>query len=272
MQQSDPDMSVGIGPPQVSPDGKWVWDGQKWLPLPPQGAAALPFEAASIPYIAPVIAPEPQPAPVAYVYTPEQPATPAWERPAPSGPNVFSFAAAGAILLVLVLVLLNVTNIISIPWPGAPSGPTVTMIHGSPKPLVSDYVLADHFLNISLGPAIVQLANTLPAVRASCGAGATLSSACHNAILATNDQMTNVLSVIDHAGIPACIAIGVKAIRNDLQDMAGGIGVALHGFQDSSADEVNTGIQHFATVAQSLQPDATKIDAEVPTCPRVIAS
>lgn len=272
MQQGDPDMSVGIGPPQVSPDGKWVWDGQKWLPLPPEGAAAPPFEAASIPYIAPAIAPEPQPAPVAYVYTPPQPAVPAWERPAPSGPSVFSYAAAGAVLLVLVLVLLNVTNIISIPWPGAPSGPTVTMVHGSPKPLVSDYVLADHFLNLSLGPAIVNLANTLPAVQASCGAGATLSSACHNAILATNDQMANVLSVIDHAGIPACIAIGVKALRNDLQDMAGGIGVALHGFQDSSADEVNTGIYHFAVVAQTIQADATKIDAEAAACPQVIPS
>ncbi len=272
MQQGDPDMSVGIGPPQVSPDGKWVWDGQKWLPLPPEGAAAAPFEAASIPYIAPAIAPESQPAPVAYVYTPEQPTTPAWERPAPSGPNVFSYAAAGAILLVLVLVLLNVTNIISIPWPGAPSGPTVTMVHGSPKPLVSDYVLADHFLNLSLGPALIALVNTLPAVEASCGGAATLSSACHTAILATNDQEANVLSVIDHGGIPACIAYGVKALRIDLQDMAGGIGVSLHGFQDSSADEVKTGIYHFAVVAQSLEADLNRINTESGTCPQVIPS
>jgi hypothetical protein len=210
---------------------------------------------------------------VAYVYTPPQPATPAWERPARSGPSVFTIGAAGAILLVLVLALLNLTNIISIPWPGASSsGPTVTMVHGSPQPLVSDYVLADHFLNLSLGPAMVALANTLPAVQSSCGAGATLSSACHNAILATNDQMANVLSVIDHAGIPACIAYGVKALRIDLQDMAGGIGVALHGFQDSSADEVNTGIYHFAVVAQSLQADFNRINTESAACPQVIPS
>jgi hypothetical protein len=156
-------MSVGIGPPQVSPDGKWVWDGQKWLPLPSEGAAAPPFEAASIPYIAPVIAPESEPAPVAYVYTPPALVTPLWEQPARSGPSMYSFGALGAVGIVLVLVLLNATNIISIPWPGASSGPTVTMIHGSPKPLVSDYVLADHFLNLSLGPAIVRLADTLPA-------------------------------------------------------------------------------------------------------------
>jgi hypothetical protein len=256
MQQSGPLVSVEVGPPQLSPDGKWIWDGQKWLPLPPAGVAE----------------PEPQPAPVAYVYTPAAPVTPLWEQPAPSGPSIYSYGALGAVGLVLLLVLLNVTNIISIPWPGASSGPTVTMVHGSPKPLVSDYVLADHFLNLSLGPAIVNLAKTLPPVNASCGAGATLSSACHNAILATNDQMANVLSVIDHAGIPACIAYGVKALRIDLQDMAGGIGVALHGFQDSSADEVNTGIYHFAVVAQSLQSDATRIDTEVQACPQVISS
>ena len=261
-------MSVGVGPPQLSPDGKWIWDGQKWLPLPPETAAAPTAEAASIPYLDP----DPQPEPVAYVYTPPLPVRPLWEAPVPTMPSIYSFAALGAIGLVLLLVLLNVTNIISIPWPGASSGPTVTMVHGSPKPLVSDYVLADHFLNLSLGPAIVNLGNTLPAVKASCTAGATLSSPCHNAILATNDQMTNVLSVIDHAGIPACIAIGVKQLRNDLQDMAGGIGAALHGFQDSSADEVNTGIYHFAVVAQSIQPDATKINAEAAACPQVIPS
>jgi hypothetical protein len=265
-------MSVGIGPPQVSPDGKWVWDGQKWLPLPPEGVAAAPFEAASIPYIAPEIAAEPQPAPVAYVYTPPQPVTPAWEQPARSGPNVFSYGAAGAILLVLVLVLLNVTNIISIPWPGASSGPPVTMVHGSPKPLVSDYVLADQFLSLSLGPEIVKLGNTLPAVNTSCAGGATLSSACHTAILAVNDQMANVLSAIDHGGIPACIAYGVKALRIDLQDMAGGIGVSLHGFNDNSADEVKTGVYHFAVVAQSIQADATRIDNEAAACPQVIPS
>jgi hypothetical protein len=256
MQQGGPNVSVEVGPPQLSPDGKWSWDGDKWLPLPPSGVAE----------------PGPQAEPGGYVYTPAVPVTPLWEVSARPGPSIYSFAALGALGLVLLLVLLNVTNIISIPWPGASTGPTVTMVHGSPKPLVSDYVLADQFLNLSLGPAITSLAKTLPAVNASCGAGATLSSACHQAILATNDQMANTLSVIDHAGIPACIAIGVKALRIDLQDMAGGIGVSLHGFQDSSADEVNTGFNHFGVVAQSLQADATRINGEVATCPQVISS
>jgi hypothetical protein len=232
-------MSIGIGPPQVSPDGKFVWDGQQWAPIPSMEAA------------------------------PPEAATPLWERPARSGPSVYRYGAMGAVVLVLVLVVLNATNIIQIPWPGVGS-PTVTMVHGSPQPLVSDYTQANRFLSLSLEPAIASLGNTLPAVNTSCPAP--LSSGCRAAINATNTQMLNILSVIDHGGIPNCIAVGMKALRNDLQDMSGGIGVALHGFQDNSADEVNTGIAHFAIVAQSLQPDANTIDSETPTCSQVIPS
>jgi len=256
-------MSVGLGPPQVSPDGKWIWDGQKWLPIPPPEAGA---PAASIPYVAP----EPEPA---VVYAPAEMSPPLWQQPAATTQlSPYRIGAAGAVVVVLILLVLNATNVISIPWPWTPAAPTVTMIHASPRPIVSDYVLADRFLNLSLGPAITTLANTLPAVRASCAPATNLSSACRSAINATNTQMLNVLSVIDHAGIPNCIAIGTKALRNDLQGMSGGIGVALHGFQDNSSDEVSTGITHFAIVAQSLQPDANMINAEVPTCPTVLAS
>ncbi|MHB8589395.1 MAG: hypothetical protein ACYDA0_11155 [Candidatus Dormibacteraceae bacterium] len=234
-------MSVGLGPPQISPDGKWVWDGQQWGPIPSMEAAAPEASA------------------------------PLWEqRPAQSGLGLYQYGAAGAVLLVLLLVVLNATSIISIPWPFTGGSPTVTMVHGSPKPLVSDYVQANRFLNLSLAPALVSLGNTLPPVHAACPA--TMSTGCHDAVIATNQQMLNVLSVIDQGGIPACIAVGMKALRNDLQDMSGGIGVALHGFQDNSADEVNTGIVHFAVVGQSLPSDAKAIDAEVPLCPQVIPS
>ena len=71
-------MSVGLGPPQVSPDGKWIWDGQKWLPIP-QAEPVTPA-AAPIPYSAPepqpaaatgslAVSPGPTPAPGSYVPT-----------------------------------------------------------------------------------------------------------------------------------------------------------------------------------------------------------
>ena len=151
-------------------------------------------------------------------------------------------------------------------WPG--SSPTVTMVHGSPKPLVSDYDQAYRFLDLSLGPAIVSLGNTLPAVSSGCTG--TLSAQCYTALNTTNDQMNNTLAIIDKGGIPPCIAVGVKQLRADLQNMGGGLGVALRAYRDNSVDEINTGLSQFASVAQSLQPDAAIINAEVNNCSKVI--
>ena len=229
-------MSVGVGPPQVSPDGKWVWDGQRWVPIPSME----------------VVAPEPT--------------IPLWQQRTPSGPSIYRYAAGAAVVIVLLLVGLNATNIIQIPWPG--SSPTVTMVHGSPKPLVSDYDQASRFLGLSLGPAIVSLANTLPAVKSGCTG--TLSAQCYTALNATNDQMNNTLAIIDKGGIPPCISIGVKQFRADLQNMGGGLGVALRAYRDNSVDEINAGLQQFASVAQALEPDATTIDSEVNNCSKVI--
>jgi hypothetical protein len=232
-------MSIGLGPPQISPDGKFVWDGQQWVPIPTMEAVAT------------------------------EASTPLWERPARAGPGVFQYSAIGAVLLVLLLVVLNATSIISIPWPFTGGSPTVTMVHGSPKPTVSDYDQANKFLNDSLAPELVKLGNTLPALQAGCAG--TLTNGCLAAINASNDQMTIVLAVIDKDPIPACIAIGMKAIRGDLQSMGNGLGVALHGYRDGSGDEVHTGIQEFAAIGPSLTPDANTVDTELPQCSKVIA-
>jgi hypothetical protein len=229
-------MSVGIGPPQVSPDGKWVWDGQKWVPIPTMEA----------------VAPEPS--------------TPLWQQRTPSGPSIYRYAAGAAVAVVLLLVVLNATNIIQIPWPG--TSPTVTMAHGSPIPLVSDYDQASRFLDLSLGPAIVSLRNTIPAVNSGCTG--TLSAQCYTALTATNDQMNNALAIIDKGGIPPCISVGVKQFRADLQNMGGGLGVALRAYRDNSVDEINTGLSQFDSVARSLPADAATIDAEVNNCSKVI--
>ncbi|MHB8612417.1 MAG: hypothetical protein ACYDAL_08305 [Candidatus Dormibacteraceae bacterium] len=229
-------MSIGIGPPQVSPDGKWVWDGQRWVPIPSMEAVA------------------------------PDTTTPLWQQRTPTGPSIYRYAAVAAVVLVVLLVVLNATNIIQIPWPG--TSPRVTMVHGSPKPLVSDYDQASRFLDLSLGPAMVSLTNTLPAVKSGCTG--TLSAQCYTALNATNDQLNTVLAIIDKGGIPPCISVGVKQFRADLQNMGGGLGVALRAYRDNSVDEISAGLSQFGSVAQSLQPDAATVDAEVSNCSKVI--
>src|SRR5258708_38976155 len=88
----DGPMSVGLGPPQVSPDGKWIWDGPKWLPIPPAEAGE---PAAAIGY------PAPAPEPVAAVYSPAEMNPPLWQQPAAPtqlGPHPVRAARAVALL------------------------------------------------------------------------------------------------------------------------------------------------------------------------------
>lgn len=71
-----PHQAVATPPPaQVSPDGKWRWDGANWVPNTPPPASAPPPQAQTIP-------PPPQPAPV----TSPPPPAPAAVVPAPAAP------------------------------------------------------------------------------------------------------------------------------------------------------------------------------------------
>lgn len=42
-------MSDPPPPPQVSPDGKFYWDGQRWVPMPTQQAPPMSTQPASQP-------------------------------------------------------------------------------------------------------------------------------------------------------------------------------------------------------------------------------
>lgn len=35
-------MSDPTPPPQVSPDGKFYWDGTRWVPVPPKASRGMP--------------------------------------------------------------------------------------------------------------------------------------------------------------------------------------------------------------------------------------
>src|SRR5258708_39084008 len=89
-------MSIAEGravlPPQVSPDGKWIWDGHEWQPLPE--VIWEPAAEAVIPQAVPVAAPveqrvqtppvERDPQPEAVSYPPPgypMPHYPAGEKP-----------------------------------------------------------------------------------------------------------------------------------------------------------------------------------------------
>jgi hypothetical protein len=271
-------------PPQLSPDGKWIWDGHQWQPLPE--ATWEPAAEVVLPQAVPVAAPiqqrvpprpveiQPQQAPVrqavaAYPVADypvaNPPVTPLWAEPARSGLTIYMYAGAAAVVLVMLMMVLNSTNLIQLPWPGSSS---TTGIQQPPTPKTSDYARADRFLTVYLAPALPSVSHTLPALQSACTG--TLSSGCLTALNAARQQMTTLLSTIDHGDFPPCIAGSAKASRFDLQSMADGLDMSLNGYQDNNGAEVFKGIYRFAYFGRSLKADPAAINAQKAHCSKAL--
>jgi len=288
------DSSPPAQPPQLSPDGKWVWDGSQWQPVvtaePTHGAVFPSWNSIKVDPADPVapvgpvapVAPvadavlptpalyEPQyqvPAPaVDYSFAAAEPSTPLWEQPAGSGAGKYLYFGAGLVVLVMLMLILNSMNFISLPWPGAGSSTSNQVATPSPSTPVggTEFARADHFLNDTLAPALLSLDKTLPTLQTTCNG--TLSNACFNAINATDKELQNVLSVISHSTIPLCIAGAMNKLRNDFEGMHGGLGIALNGYQNNSTQIVGQGLYRFASMAQPLQADAQAVTTAEQTC------
>jgi hypothetical protein len=271
-------------PPQLSPDGKWIWDGHQWQPLPettwePAAEVVLPQ---AVPVAAPVpqrvqlsppqIQPLPQPQPVAAGYAAagypvaNEPVAPLWVEPPRSGLSIYMYAGAAAVVLLMLMMVLNSTNIIQLPWPSSAS--SSAGVQHPPAPKTSDYARADRFLTVYLAPALPSVSHTLPALQSACTG--TLSSGCLTALNAAKQQMATLVSTIDHGDVPPCIAAGAQAARFDLQSMADAVDMSLNGYQDSSGAEVYKGIYRFAYFGRSLKADPAAINAQKARCSKVV--
>jgi hypothetical protein len=274
-------------PPQLSPDGKWIWDGHQWQPLPestwePAAEVVLPQAVAVAAPIQPrvqarQVALQPQPAAVNYPAAnypaagypaADAPITPLWAEPAKSGLTIYMYAGAAAVVLVMLMMVLNSTNIIQLPWPGSAS--SSAGVQHPPAPKTSDYARADRFLNVYLAPALPSVAHTLPALQSACTG--TLSNGCLTALNASRQQMTTFLSTVDNGDVPPCISGVAKAARFDLQSMADAIDMSLKGYQDNNGADVYKGIYRFAYFGRSLKADPAAVNAQKAHCSKVVPS
>jgi hypothetical protein len=277
-------MSIGtpppLLPPQLSPDGRWIWDGHQWQPLPeatwePAAAAVIPQAIAVAAPTQPRVPARPvevyqQPAAVSYPVADyprdDVPVTPLWEEPAKSGLTIYMYAGAAAVVLIMLMMVLNSTNIIQLPWPGgASSSPG---IQHPPTPKTSDYARADRFLTVYLAPALPAISHTLPALQTACTG--TFSNGCLTALNSAEQQMNTVLSTIANGDVPPCIAAGANTARFDLQSMADDIDMSLNGYQDNNGAQVYQGIYRFAYYGRSLKADAAAVNAQKAKCSKVV--
>jgi hypothetical protein len=285
------DSSPPAQPPQLSPDGKWVWDGAQWRPVvtaEPVHAGVFPafsginvdapdpaaqFSAPAAQFAAPADAPvqyqPPAPA-VDYSYQrADEPVVPLWQQTKSTGINMFLYPIAGVAVLVMAMMVLNSIGFIRLPWVGASSSPASTRTAASPTPDWSgpDSAFADRFLNGTLTPAVVALEKTVPALDAHCDA---LSNNCFDALSATQQQVKNVIAVIKQGNFPNCVAPSVSQVLAGLVAMDKQLQVALTAFQDNSGDELATGVYRFRTYHRATLTYLSGVQQARKTCPAVV--
>ncbi len=284
-------MSIDTGPPaqppQLSPDGNWVWDGSQWQPVASAGAAPAhagvfkAYDAIVVEPVAPTIEaappavqyeqqyPLPVPAPD-YSYGGSQPdLTPLWQKTKGGGYGRYLYFVAAIALFVIVLIVLSSMSIVSLPFisAGSRSSPNAAVVSPSPTPDTSgpDATRADRFLNGQLRPALVVFDETLPGVDRYCTTG-NLSTTCFDALTATETQVKNVAAVISKADIPSCISVGTAKLQADVKGMNDQLVSALSGFPDNNKYTVQSGVRGFRNYLALTTTDYTATETNQKKC------
>lgn len=277
------------GTPPISPDGRYWWDGQQWQPLFSADGMQRwngqewiplmsPFGEARPAPVAPLAAPPPQkPAWLdqAPAWLAEPPGVPASAQPAPvqqepapvwSGqapPRSRTMIYGTALLLIAVLGFGGWVARGQLMASFASNGASLAAT--SPTPLLSDWERADRYLNLELGPPLLDATNTLTPLQNACNSS--LPPACKDALITTEKVMVKVEDVMNHTrDIPPCIAREMSQFKDDWVGLEQGLTLAIQGFQDNNKQLITQGFQRFASIAQYIKADVDRIDKAEQTC------
>jgi hypothetical protein len=250
-------------PPQISPDGKWVWDGTEWQPVAGRQAVFPAFNSAamvdpSLPTAVqpPVVRAAAQAPVVNYAVnysTPQTSAAPLWQVK-PGHMNKYLYVAAGVVVFVMALIYLNSLGPFTLPWVGTSQPPAPT-----PAPSLlsarTDFQEADRFVTADLVPPMTSLNKAIGAQVLACNG--VLSSGCQTVLVATDDQLKNAHSVVANAQVPACIVSNVGKLKFDLDVLENFMHNALQSFTDSSKPALAAALAGFNASYRTLQSDFT---------------
>src|SRR5260370_36124893 len=223
-------------------------------PVAPTMEAAPPAVQYEQQYPLPVPTPD-------YSYGGSQPdLTPSWQQTKGGGYGRYLYFVAAIALFAIVLIVLSPMSLVALPFisAGSKSSPNGVVVSPSPTPDTSgpDATRADRFLNGQLRPAFVVFDQTLPEVDRFCTTG-NLSTACFDALTATETQVKNVVAVIAKADIPSCISVGTAKLKADVKGMNDQLVSALSGFPDNNKYTVQSGVRGFGNYVQAATSDYT---------------
>ena len=265
----------------LSPDGKWVWDGNRWLPLADPSTAAhhavfaawngVRVEAPVAVEAAPVVqAPRPaaRPAPrpavkyAAPAPAPEEP-VPLWRQQAETGLNKYMYIAAGLIALVVLAVVVNSLGL-TLPWMQATSsGPTAP---AGPPPLAtrSGYAQAERFITGFLAPAMDDMNQRIATTRETCVGPVTVS--CQDAVTEADNQAQALMTIVDQNTVPSCIAPPVARFRGDVSKVHDDLQATIKSFAANNTSQTNAFLSRYSSAAPAVPADYAAITAAKATC------
>jgi hypothetical protein len=263
----------------LSPDGKWVWDGTRWLALADPSTADhhAVFAAWNAVRIEAPVAPEPaRPAPapvqvrpvapvVTYAAPPvEAVVTPLWEQQPATGLNKYLYIVAGVIAVVVVAVVVNSFGPITLPWmQNTSSSPNAA---AGPPPLAtrSSYAQAERFISGLLTPAMDEMDQRIVTTRETCVGPVTVS--CEDAVTETDNQAQALLATIDRETVPFCIATPVARLRADVSKVHDDLQATMKSFAGNNTFQTNDSLARYTSAVQVLRPDFAAISAAKQTC------
>ncbi len=258
----------------MSPDGKYVWDGQQWVPVAGGADAghrslfpswnATHAEVAGAPAAPPPTLFRPKRA-AGIVYQPtiadpNAPVeTPAWDRTPRGKARWGMYIGAGLVALILLGVFINTWGPLVVAYfVPAPEPPRV--VKPSPAPpdptVRSDYARADNFVTYWLKPAMATAAPAIQLYSESCVA---LTQSCQNAANNALTQVQNVEAVVDQAQLPLCAAPQLAKIRADLAGMDAGLTSAVKALDNNNKGLLLQGLAKFRGSQKLITGDVSTL-------------
>ena len=258
----------------LSPDGKWVWDGAQWQPIahhetlfPSWQSAVAVASAAPVPAPIPIPTPAPTPAVVqpvipalSYPQT-GAPAAPLWKRePKQTGMNYAMYFAAGAVGIVIILIVLNSVFPLWLLLPGPKGAPAPPAPKASPLPELaqrSDYARADYFVSVVWPSLQKDLQPALVSVSQQCTKQ--LTNSCQSALSAAEPLNHAALAQIQKASVPLCIAPQWAKLNADIVGLGNAMAAGDKAYTDNQGSELYAAMYAYRQFINAYNGDLSSL-------------
>ncbi|MFI5282310.1 MAG: hypothetical protein ACHQ0J_04185 [Candidatus Dormibacterales bacterium] len=257
------------GPPRMSPDGRWVWDGKQWLPIarreavfPAWSVVTDQAEPAPVAETKPELAPIPVIGPEGEVVTEEaEPEFNPYTYEEPTKP-AWERAETGynRYIYVAAGVIVLIMAALIINAMGPIQLPWMAQDNTAPLPSPTPPLAArtDAAKADRLLSGYVGPAyTTLTQTAGIVNEECTglLAFSCRDAMRETDKQVTTIISILDHQTAISCIAAPVTKLRADLVAMQTALTLALKAYPDNKTSELSQGLAGYHSSSAAVAAD-----------------